>query len=141
MSAHSPVDPHTHQAPGPHVHHPAWPPADEARRPWTTFGIEARAHNAGADSPPDIGIAPDIHDGRPVVLVPTPQNEPLGLDPLGKASRLLLRLVLAMAAHRNSRPVKVPCPIRGGGWLMRRVRRRRSGDTSSANPAARRSRI
>jgi len=39
MSAHSPVDPHTHQAPGPHVHHPAWPPADEARRPWTTFGL------------------------------------------------------------------------------------------------------
>src|SRR3954467_4356826 len=39
MSAHSAVDPHTHQAPGPHGPPPAWPPADEPRRPWTTFGL------------------------------------------------------------------------------------------------------
>src|SRR5438128_9934388 len=71
-------------------------------------GVEAHAHNAGTDGAPDIGISPDIHDRRSVVLMPTPQDEPLGLHPLGKPSRLLLRFVLAMPAHRTSRPMKVP---------------------------------
>src|SRR5438876_6389973 len=70
--------------------------------------VEAHAHNAGTDSAPDIGISPDIHDRRPVVLVPTPQNEPLGLESLGKPSGLLLRLVLATPAHWSPGPVTAP---------------------------------
>src|SRR2546421_3551194 len=70
--------------------------------------VERHAHNAGTDSPPDVGITPDRHDRRPVVLAPTAQNEPLGLDPLGKPSRVPLLLVPAIPAHRISRPRSSP---------------------------------
>src|SRR5256886_2430224 len=97
--------------------------------------VEAHAHNAGTDSAPDIGISPDIQDRRPVTLVPTPQNEPLGLNPLGKPSGLLLRLVLATPAHWSPGPVTAPRrPTRvvsGAAGLTKRrtsqVRPRRRG--------------